>query len=223
MTDFLSALSDYRYFKNRGYPHKSVLKIIGDRYRLSTHERNCLFRGVVDTDTCSNTKKKLVLPESIPPEPIGLDWFNVVITMESYLKGYTLFVSDDGIVRDSSGVHGSYKISQISIRAMQEIISAINSLPVVKVDAFIDSPISHSGEIATMLREYTETKAMKQFDIFVVKSADYQLKNYKGIIASSDTVIIEHSNYVFDLPKYILNTRFGYSPPNLDSLVLQKT
>jgi hypothetical protein len=92
MSNFLSGLSDYRYFKNRGYPYKSVLKIIGDRYRLSIHERNCLFRGVVNADTCSNTKKKLVLPEAIPPKPIGIDWFNVVITMESYFKGYTLSI-----------------------------------------------------------------------------------------------------------------------------------
>ncbi len=218
MTAFAEGLSDYRYFKNRGYPYKSVLKIIGDRYRLSKLQRNCLFRGVIETDACVKTRQKTVRPEDLDAETLGIDWFNVIITVESYLKGYPVFLSDDGIVRDSSGVHGSYTTSDITVRAIDEIIKSLNELRISKFEAFIDSPISHSGDIAGDLRTSALKDSRKPFDIHVVRSADYPLKTYEGIVASSDTIVIEHSNSVLDLARYVLAKRFNYDPPELEGL-----
>jgi hypothetical protein len=33
--NFKNAASDFRFLKNRQYPEKAALKLIGDRYRLS--------------------------------------------------------------------------------------------------------------------------------------------------------------------------------------------
>lgn len=218
MPAFSEGLSDYRYFKNKGYPYKSVLKIIGDRYRLSKLQRNCLFRGVPGTDACAATRLKIVRPEDLHGEALGIDWFNVIITVESYLKGYPVFLSDDGIVRDSSGVHGSYSTSRTTVRAIDEIIESLNELRISGFEAFIDSPISHSGDIADNLRISASKDSQKPFDIYVVKSADYPLKAYEGIVASSDTIVIEHASGVLDLARYVLESGFGYVPPELEDL-----
>ncbi|HEQ71464.1 MAG TPA: DUF434 domain-containing protein, partial [Spirochaetia bacterium] len=33
--NFKIAVDDYRFLKNRNYPDKAALKLVGDRYRLS--------------------------------------------------------------------------------------------------------------------------------------------------------------------------------------------
>jgi hypothetical protein len=214
----MDALSDYRYLKNRGYPHKAALAIIGDRYRLSKDQRNCLFRGVVDAEACHNTRNKILFADSLASKVLGIDWFNVLITIESYLKGFPIFLSDDGIVRDSAGVHSSYKVTEITRHAIQEIFSSLDLLKLNRIEIFIDAPISHSGEIAQMIRDKSTKDLRTKTQIEVVPSADFPLKNFHGIVASSDTIIIEHADHVFDLASHVIYRSFNCLPPDLETL-----
>jgi len=43
---FFQAVCDYRYLLGHGYPQKSILKLVGDRYALPSHERVMLYRGL---------------------------------------------------------------------------------------------------------------------------------------------------------------------------------
>jgi hypothetical protein len=219
MSDFSSGITDYRYLKNRGYPHKAALKIVGDHYRLSKMQRNCLFRGVVDTESSRATEKKIVRADSLASKSLGVDWFNVMITVESYLKGFPVFVSDDGIARDSSSVHGSYRITEITVRAMEEIVRYIQTSGLARLEVFLDSPISHSGDVAHLLRIETGKHLRMETSISVVQSADYPLKGFDGVVASSDTIIISHALFVFDLARHVLERSFGFKPPELSELV----
>jgi hypothetical protein len=220
MSDFKNALSDFRFLKNRGYPHKAALKITGDHYRLTKLERNCLFRGVVEQHSCELTAKKLIRSKENVSLSLGIDWFNVVITIESYLKGNPVFLSDDGLTRDSSDVHGSYRITPVSERAIDEIVLALENIKPPQVDIFIDSPVSHSKDIAHLLRLRLDSNRSFSFSIEVVQSADFPLKSYPGIVASSDTIIINHTEKVFDLVGFVLKKAYDFEPPTLDMLKL---
>jgi hypothetical protein len=103
MSNIKIAVENYRYLKNREFPDKASLKLVGDRYRLSRLERNCLFRGVVSVSESERRKTKLVRADELKGQALGIDWYNVVITVESYLKGMPVFLSDDGILRDATG------------------------------------------------------------------------------------------------------------------------
>ncbi len=59
---FRQAIEDYRYLKNRRYPDKAALKLVGDRWRLGTLQRNCLFRAVFAEEDCRLRRAKLVEP-----------------------------------------------------------------------------------------------------------------------------------------------------------------
>lgn len=218
MSAFQDAIKDYRYFLNRDYPQKALLKLVGDRYRLSRGERNCLFRGVGKTADSLSRGRKILDFQKIINVPLGIDWYNVLITVDSYLRGYPLFISDDGMVRDSTGVHGSFHAKKTTGRAINEIITCIETVKAEKVEMYLDSPISHSGDMASFLREKCTHSLSMPFNVKVVSSADYFLKSYQGIVATSDSVICDNVEGIFDLAQHVLFTRFHFRPPELKEL-----
>ncbi|NOY09532.1 MAG: DUF434 domain-containing protein [Spirochaetes bacterium] len=220
MSDFHKAVCDYRFLLERGYPGKASLKLIGDRYRLSKIRRNCLFRGVVDSGTAFSRKRKIVPLKKAEAVAVGVDWYNTLITVESYLKGCTLFIADDGIVRDSAGIHGSYRESRVTEKAVNEIIKHLVNLKPDRLDIFIDSPVSYSGVMGEKIRSKLENAVKGKYSVQLVPSADYPLKRYRGIVASSDSVILDSAAAVIDLPRFILEYCFNYIPPAVENLNL---
>jgi len=218
MNNFLNALSDFRFLKNKKYPDRAALKLIGDRYRLSAADRNCLFRGVVSKKTSSRRISTLLKPEQLCSQPLGIDWFNVLITLESYLKGHPVFIADDGVLRDSSGVHGSYRPGSVTPRATTEILKTTICLLPESISIYIDSPISFSGETALSLRKELERLTTIPSTVVVIPSADFPLKSFRGVVATSDSIIMDHNEGIFDLPRYTLLRSFNFRAPDLNLL-----
>jgi len=221
-TKFQAAIKEYRYLKTRNYPERAALKLVGDRHRLSTLERNCLFRAVMPGAVSLARRRKLLSAPALAGMALGVDWYNVLITVESYLKGCPVFLADDGIVRDSAGVHGSYHPSRVTDKAIAEILGGILQLQPLQVDLFLDSPIPHSGLMAAQLRSSTEDFTAGPMRVWVIPSADYLLKTYPGVVASSDSIIMdqEAANAFFDLPRFILKRSFLFAAPTLRRLRL---
>jgi hypothetical protein len=222
MSGFKDAIEDYKYLLDKDYPQKALLKLVGDKYRLSKQERNCLFRGVGKTSESLDRKKKIISHEVVQDSPLGIDWYNVLITVDSYLKGYPLFISDDGLLRDSSGVHASFHPKESTHRAVKEIIGSIEVCSPRGITIYLDAPISHSGEMAQGLRTLCSEILSFPHIIEVVPTADYYLKTFLGVIASSDSVICDHAHAVFDLAHFVLFTRYHFTPPPVRDLHCHK-
>ena len=205
---FPEALQDYRYLKNRGFPEKAALKLVGDRWRLSALERNCLFRAVFAEGQCRLRRAKLAAPRAVAGQALGVDWYNVLITVESYLKGYPVFLADDGLLRDSSGVHGSYRPGKVTEAAMRKILEAVARLAPARLELFLDSPISFSGAMAEELRRRASGCPC---EVTVSPSADYPLKSFPGVVATSDSSIIDREaiRRVVDLARIVLESGYG--------------
>jgi len=220
MYNFKNALLDYRYLKDHGYAKKSSLKIVGDRYRLSKIARNCLLRGAVEKKICLLRKKKLILAEEVKDRNLGIDWYNVLITVESYLKGHTIFLADDGIIRDASAVHASYRESAITKIAIEKIITALKLINPGSIEVFLDSPISHSKIMADNLKKKMNTQLLFPISILLIHSADFKLKVFNGIVASSDSVIMDSTENIFDFPRFVLEYFFKLKVQKLELLTL---
>ncbi len=205
---FPEALKDYRYLKNRGFPEKAALKLVADRWRLESLERNCLFRAVFADAHCRLRRAKLVGPQTVGGQALGVDWYNVLITVESYLKGYPVFLADDGLLRDSSGVHGSYRPGKVTETAMQKILETVARLAPARLELFLDSPISFSGAMAEELRRQATARPC---EVTVSPSADYPLKSFPGVVATSDSSIIDREaiRQVVDLARLVLEGSYG--------------
>ncbi|MBN1836123.1 MAG: DUF434 domain-containing protein [Spirochaetales bacterium] len=215
--NFREAIVDYRYLKDRGYPDKAALKLVSDRYRLSGVERNCLFRAVFPAADCHRRRAKLVPAAGVSGAPLGVDWYNVLITVESYLKGFPVFLADDGLLRDSSAIHGSYRPGKVTPAAFERILGALAQLGPASVVLFLDSPISYSGLMAEGLRQSLAALGLEGA-VQVEPSADYPLKSFAGIVATSDSSIIDREavQQVFDLARWVLETSYGARIPAVE-------
>jgi hypothetical protein len=215
-SNFYNAVIDYRFLMEKCYPHKAALKLVGDRYRLTKYKRNCLFRGVMDTKTACLRRKKLIDVKRVKKKRLGIDWYNILITLESYRKGLPVFISDDRIIRDASGVHGSYKTSQVTEELVPVIIDAVKGLHLQYCGIYLDEPLSFSREMAVRIKGYL--KGLDHFQVDVVQSADFILKSQYSIAASSDSIIIDNVDYIFDLVCFILRQYYRFKPPLLKDI-----
>jgi hypothetical protein len=221
--NFKNAASDFRFLKNRQYPEKAALKLIGDRYRLSAVERNCLLRGIVVTEQVRARRIKRTEGQAVQGRDLGIDWFNVLITLESYLKGAVLFLADDSLLRDSAAVHGSYRPGVHTDRAIGLVVEALVRLHPRRADIFIDSPIAHSKQLCADLAERLHVRTVPfAFAASLEASADFKLKSYPGIVATSDSVIIDACRAFIDLPRLILSNAFSYRPVRVSRLDLER-
>jgi len=207
------ACSEYRFLLSRGYPDTGALKLVGDRYRLSRLERNCLFRGTVDDETAARRRRKIVSPGGSCGAHLGVDWYNVLITVETYLKGGVLFLADDGVTRDAAAVHGSWRPSPVTEAATDAIVSELGRIGPKRIDVFLDAPVAFSGELAAALRgRIGEAVPGAAYEVALAASADWPLKRYQGIVASSDSVVLDCASKVLDLARHALEGRYSFSP-----------
>jgi len=216
-TNFVDAYHSYKYLRERGFPEKASLKLVGDRYRLTRVQRNCLFRGVVESETASRRSAKIVQPAAVASQRLALDWYNVMITVESYLKGLTILLADDGVLRDSTAVHGSYRRGPVTEKAIASILEGLGALAPARAELFLDSPIAFSGEMAEGLRQRLAELPFPSL-VSLDRSADFALKGYDGIVASSDSVVMDRARAVIDLPRFVLERSFAFTPRPLADL-----
>jgi len=215
--NYSDACIQYKYLLEKGYPEKASLKLVGDRHRLTRVERNCLFRGIIVQAAVEVRKTRIVQPADVEQSALGIDWYNALITVESYLQGTPVFIAEDGVARDSGARHGSYRPAPLTGRAMTEIVAAIDALAPARVDVFLDAPIAHSGLMAEDLRHQLSA-GTRVVVVSVVPSADYFLKAYDGIVASSDSVIIDSARRIIDLPRLVLERAFSVTLPRVHEL-----
>jgi hypothetical protein len=217
MKKFELAIEDYRYLREKGYPEKASLELIADRHRLSRVERNTLFRGVIPYTIAETRKHKLVAPAGLEKQSLGIDWYNVLITVESFLRGLPLYISDDGITRDSSATHGSYRRTALTDKALDSIFDALRALEPGRIDTFLDSPIAFSALMAEEVRRRLTLHCIP-YRVTLEHTADFPLKNYSGVVASSDSIILDCAERVFDLPRFVVQAAFHFTPPFLAGL-----
>jgi hypothetical protein len=214
---FPEACATYKYLLEKGYPEKATLKLVGDRHRLTRMERNCIFRGVVRATVAESRRAKLIAEEEAADQTVSIDWYNVLITVESHLKGFPLFIAEDGVIRDASATHGSYRHTAVTDRAIQEIVRAITALRPSRIEAYLDAPIAFSGLMAEILRERLRDMPCSS-EVSLARSADFPLKSARGIVATSDSAILDSAPRVLDLARCVLSRRFGFTPPLLSRL-----
>ncbi len=211
------AVADYRYLRERAYPPQAALKLVGDRHGLTAAQRNLLFRGVLPAPMAQARRAKLVTAEAVSGRAVAVDWYNVLITVESYLKGVAVFLADDGVVRDVAGVHGSYRVGPVTERATAAILEAVRDAAPAIVDFYLDAPLAFSGDMAAGLRVLLQGSAFL-CRVELADSPDPLLKGHGGIVASSDSAILDRAASVLDLAACALARSFSFAAPDLASL-----
>ena len=187
--EFAQAIRDYYLLLQRRYPQKALLKIIGDRFRLDSTQRTVLFRGVVPGDKARMRRRRL--HSSCRNRRLYLDGYNVLYTICNYLAGRTLFISNDGFLRDAGEIHAKSPSKEKMDEAITVLLRFLNEHPPTYVKVILDAPVSFSGELSARLAELLNTNSLPG-DAVTARSADFPLRSVEyGLVASSDSAIID--------------------------------
>lgn len=217
---FLFAAEDFRYLDAKGYPKKGSLKLVGDRYRLSSDQRSALMRGVQSESVSQERRSKLIPnPAEISGQPLFLDGYNILITLVSYLAGTQLYIAMDGLLRDTAESRSSLRNKVLFNKALDLLFLYLAADPRPfgpdEIICFLDSPVSKSRETAGRLNRRFRQNGLNG-KTCLVSSPDRELKMLcdKGVIATSDSDIVDGSRRVFDLARWILD--YHYQPVFID-------
>jgi hypothetical protein len=216
--NFSLACKDYFYLINRNYPERGTLKLIGDRYKLSGDQRTILYRGISSSADSASRRSRLF--KWTGGEELLIDGYNVLFTILNYRLGKIMFISTDSILRDAGSLHGRMKEDTLFLDCADILLKYLAGNGPESVKFFFDSPVSHSERHAFEISRKMDHYAVKG-GCLVVRSADHELKKFKeGIIATSDTAIIDSSAIVVtDLPKLVLEKAFNPVFFDLKSIV----
>jgi len=204
---FNMAAEDYLLFLDKGYPQHTVIKIVGDKYRLNRDQRQILYRGICSTALAMERKKKIGMPEK--GDLILVDTYNVLFTISNYFLGKQLFVGNDGFLRDIGEMRGRIRNKEIFTRAEKLMIETFKSWDNIVYRLFLDEPVPFSGRFAIKLSK-TMAEEEIEGDAVTVHSADYPLKHEQSTaICTSDSAIIDkYDGKIIDVPHYILKHYF---------------
>ncbi|UTX48021.1 DUF434 domain-containing protein [Chryseobacterium sp. MA9] len=197
------AVEDMRYLLTREYPEKAASELVGNRYRLKTRQIQAL-RGASASDSqLYNRRLKHVETLDLKGETVYLDGFNVLILLESLLSGAYIFEGLDGCIRDLSGVHGTYKRVNQTLRAVELVAAFYQKNQIQKLVWIFDKPVSNSGRIKQIILEFAEQQQLN-WEGDLQYNPDKFLAESSELIISSDAWILDHCKEWFNLIGYLI-------------------
>jgi hypothetical protein len=205
--NFKAACQDYHYLVNRDFPVRGSLILVGDRHRLNRDQRSLLYRGIASDQQASQRRERLTPP--FKGMHLLIDGYNVLFTLLNYRLGRAVFISNDGMVRDAGSMHGKQRNQQVFKECMDDLFGSLLDLSPERTDFFLDAPVSCSSFHQQAIQQGFEKNGLKG-SCTLVRSADQEIQVLStGILATSDTVLIQNSNLpVTDLPMFILKNKY---------------
>ncbi|WP_048151082.1 DUF434 domain-containing protein [Palaeococcus ferrophilus] len=190
------AYRDLKYFLNRGYRKKNALEFVANHYTLGREERHLLARCVFSDSWIRAVSLKLLPERALRGRLIGIDGFNVLITLESLFEGRAI-LCEDGLVRDLKLQRG-YRLGPLTLKVIGTLATFLEGAGVRGAVVIYDSPVSKSGEVAKLTRKALEERSIPG-EVRLSRAPDHELKTF-DVVATSDVGIIERVPYVVDIP-----------------------
>ncbi len=213
---FKKALKDYHYLINRGYPERGVLKLVGDRHKLSGDLRAVLYRGISRDDKVVKRKSKLT---DTLNHTIVMDGYNVLFTILNYRLGRIVFLSNDGICRDAGSLHGKTRNLYLFEDCVNKVLVFLRNR-IRNLIVFLDAPVERSKDHQSYIQQKMRLLSLEG-ECRIEKSVDKVIRDFvSGQIASSDTGIIDNTGLsIADLPFLILTDTFRAKLTNLTAML----
>ena len=181
----------------------SSLKLIGDRHGLRERQRLAVSRSACSDQDRQRRKDHCVAVEQLRNQPVIVDGFNLIITIEAALSKGPLFVGVDECLRDLSSVHGSYRSVEETDRAIAMIGAAFQRLAALSVCWLLDRPVSNSGRLAARLADFA-VRNNCSWDVQLVFNPDAAIAASPAVAITSDSSVLDRVERWVDLKSYLL-------------------
>jgi hypothetical protein len=206
ISNLQTAIADFSLLLTKGYAEKSALKLVGDRFSLTERQRLAVMRSACSDEQLVSRNKCCVAPKNLKGKTIVIDGYNLLITIEAAMSGGVILKGRDGCFRDLASVHGTYRKVTETIPALELIGQFLQELGISKALWLLDSPVSNSGRLKTLIGELAR-KNKWDWEIELVLSPDAELKKTEAIVASSDSVILDTCQRWTNLGTELVKTR----------------
>ena len=191
IADLTSALADFSLLLTKGYAEKSALKLVGDRFSLTQRQRLAIMRSACSDKQLTSRKHSQVKIADLTGKALAVDGYNVLITVEAAMSGAVIFKGRDGCFRDLASIHGTYRKVTETIPAVELIGGFLNEIGVVSALWLLDSPVSNSGRLKTLIGKLARKNSW-DWEIELLTSPDAKLINTELVVASGDSVILDN-------------------------------
>ncbi len=153
----------------------------------------------------------MVEPGSCESIPLGIDGYNLLITIESAISGGLVLVGRDDCYRDLASIHSTYRRVDETIPALTAIMDYVNRLSVERVDWFLDQPVSNSGRLKALMADLLDKRRENgspdpRWNIELVHEPDNVLADYNGVVCSADSVVIDRCQTWINMAADIVET-----------------
>jgi len=188
--------------------------MVGDKFMLPRDMRQILYRGVVPEQQAKLRFAKIGSVEK--RDLVLIDTYNVLFTINNYLLGRPLFISNDGMLRDAGEMRGRIINKPQFSRSVTLMLETMQNWPAATYIHYLDEPVAYSGRLSIEL-----CKDMMQMgingDAYTVRSPDQKLiQEQSDAICTSDGAIIDHyQGKVIDMPRFLLQNIFQSSFPQV--------
>ena len=206
----IDAIRDYKYLLNRGYPQKASLDFVVSRYALSREWRSLLLRCVHREEDAVLIRSKL--RDNVGPnDRLIIDGYNTILTIVSALECRTLYLCDDGIVRDLRSAYVKDFATPLVLNALEILSEELARLRVSDVTIVLDSNVSWSARHAEIIR-----KIISEAEVRLAKKADIEVLSTIGIACSSDYLILKRAKAIYDLAGRIILKNFKHKVEDIN-------
>lgn len=195
-----TAVEDLSWLRTRGYAEPSAIKLVGDRHQLRRRQRVAVGRcACAEAKRVSRTERGATADE-VTGRALFVDGLNVITTIEVALAGGVLLLGRDRCLRDMASFHGSYRLVEETERAVEILVSVIDSMRPAEAVVYIDRPVSNSGRLAEMIRN----RASAAGSILGAQAADgvdEALKRAPGLVATADSAVLDECDRWLNLAR----------------------
>lgn len=187
------------FLLDQGYPKRTTLNFVANRYSLKSNLRNILNRSAFSENEAIRINS-LVLKSTVQlmNKILYIDAYNQLVTFFSLIMNEPLIISRDGLYRDIfSSIHPKEKFA-IDENLIQVYIEGLKKLEPKQVIFYLDAQKSHSR-----IHKYLIESKLQQLGVsgsaICLKSVDKQLKQIENdIILTHDSIILLTGKITFD-------------------------
>ena len=205
-----SALADYSLLLTKGYAEKSALKLVGDKFLLTQRQRLAIMRSACSDRQLASRSENRIEAKNLAGQSVAVDGYNVLITVEAAMSGGVIFAGRDGCFRDLASIHGTYRKVTETIPAVRMIGEFLQEIAAGKALWLLDSPVSNSGRLKTLIGELADQNNW-EWEVELVLSPDAELIKTALIVASSDSVILDGCRQWVNLATEIIEQKLPTS------------
>jgi hypothetical protein len=197
-------VADLSWLLSRGYAPTSALKLVGDRWSLIDRQRAAVLRCACSDQSRARREGHRASPAEVRGQPLVLDGFNVLTTIEAALGGAVVLLGRDGTCRDLAGVHGTYRKVEETRPALALLGAVLARLGAGSIGWYLDRPVSNSGRLKGLILQAAADQGW-DWRVELVSNPDPLLARSSDLVATADSVILDRCDRWVNLARLAID------------------